>query len=377
MAYYDLYDGNDNLVASDVWIDDGSNSAPSRPIVINWYKLIMIIFLVVGFVSTFITPINLFINKDKFVNNGWIYMCIFNILIGFPTFLAFFKMLKLIKSAPNTDDPCYEIACEWTRKHCNINTENKNILETDEDALSDEEYISKEKNTNKFNATAAGVYILIKYQKLLDFISKISYMIYPLAILSLLMELFVKQKTIFFILLFNLNFIALICCVLSVYKGFKMYQKNKATTKRLIKTCLLSYVFSVPLMAIIFSLANIDGYYIFVFLVAIMDLAILIDNLLLRKGVINLVDNKKKEKIHIGAIIIIRISMSLLMLIVACAISLLPGPIYDALISYDQGISTDLSLPIAFWGLCVFIDVLSIVLLSILTNKKLNKKAKE
>ena len=81
------------------------------------------------------------------------------------------------------------------------------------------------------------------------------------------MELLVKQETIFFIVLFNLNFIALICCVLSVYKGFKMYQKNKATTKRLIKTCLLSYVFSVPLMAIIFSLANIDGYYIFVFLV--------------------------------------------------------------------------------------------------------------
>ena len=118
-------------------------------------------------------------------------------------------------------------------------------------------------------------------------------------------------------------------------------------------------------------------YYIFIFLVAIMDLAILIDNLLLRKGVINLVDNKKKEKVHIGAIITISISMSLLMLIVACAISLLPGPIYDALISYDQGISTDLSLPIAFWGLCVFIDVLSIVLLSILINKKLNKKAKE
>ena len=44
MAYYDLYDGNDSLVASNVWIDDGSNSAPSRPIVINWYKLIMIVF---------------------------------------------------------------------------------------------------------------------------------------------------------------------------------------------------------------------------------------------------------------------------------------------------------------------------------------------
>lgn len=100
------------------------------------------------------------------------------------------------------------------------------------------------------------------------------------------MELFVAQETIFFIVLFNLNFIALICCVLSVYKGFKMYQKNKLTTitKRLIKTCLLSYLFSVPLMAIIFSLANIDGYYILLPLVAIMDLAISIDNALIKKG---------------------------------------------------------------------------------------------
>ena len=34
MAYYDLYDGNDNLVASDVWIDDGSNSGTIRPTII-------------------------------------------------------------------------------------------------------------------------------------------------------------------------------------------------------------------------------------------------------------------------------------------------------------------------------------------------------
>ena len=154
MAYYDLYDGNDSLVASNVWIDDGSNSAPSRPIVINWYR----------FVSTFITPINLFINKDRFINNGWIYMCIFNLLIGLPTFLAFFAMIKLIKKEPNTNDSCYELACNWVRNHCNINEENKNISIADEENLSDKEYVSREKNANKFDATVAGVYILIKYQ---------------------------------------------------------------------------------------------------------------------------------------------------------------------------------------------------------------------
>ena len=375
MAYYDLYDGNDSLVASNVWIDDGSNSAPSRPIVINWYKLIMIVFLVIGFVSTFITPINLFINKNKFINNGWIYMCIFNLLIGLPTFLAFFTMLKLIKKEPNTNDSCYELACNWVRNHCNINEENKNISIADEENLSDKEYVSKEKSANKFDATVAGVYILIKYQKLLTFISKLSNLIYPLAILSLIMELFVAQETVFFIVLFNLNFIALICCVLSVYKGFKMYQKNKLTTitKRLIKTCLLSYLFSVPLMAIIFSLANIDGYYILVSLVAIMDLAISIDNALIKKGVF-LNNKQKKNKVHVGAIIGVCVSMSLLMLIIVCAISLMPGPIYDALLAYDTGASTDLSLPITIWGLCAFIDVLLITLLSVLVNKKLNKK---
>ena len=189
------------------------------------------------------------------------------------------------------------------------------------------------------------------------------------------MELFVAQETVFFIVLFNLNFIALICCVLSVYKGFKMYQKNKLTTitKRLIKTCLLSYLFSVPLMAIIFSLANIDGYYILVSLVAIMDLAISIDNALIKKGVF-LNNKQKKNKVHVGAIIGVCVSMSLLMLIIVCAISLMPGPIYDALLAYDTGASTDLSLPITIWGLCAFIDVLLITLLSVLVNKKLNKK---
>ena len=300
-------------------------------------------------------------------------MCIFNLLIGLPTFLAFFTMLKLIKKEPNTNDSCYDLACNWVRNHCNINEENISIA--DEENLSDKEYVSREKNANKFDATVAGVYILIKYQKLLTFISKLSYLIYPLAILSLIMELFVAQETVFFIVLFNLNFIALICCVLSVYKGFKMYQKNKLTTitKKLIKTCLLSYLFSVPLMAIIFSLAKIDGYYILLPLVAIMDLAISIDNALIKKG--GFLNNKqKKNKVHVGAIIGVCISMSLLMLIIVCAISLIPGPIYDALLAYDTGTSTDLSLPITIWGLCAFIDVLLITLLSVLINKKLNKK---
>lgn len=85
-------------------------------------------------------------------------------------------------------------------------------------------------------------------------------------------------------------------------------------------------------------------------------------------------NKQKKNKVHVGAIIAISVSVSLLMLIMVCAISLIPGPIYDALLAYDTGTSTDLSLPITIWGLCAFIDVLLITLLSVLVNKKLNKK---
>ena len=96
MGYYDVYDGNDNLIASEVWIDDGVDCG--RPVVINWYKLILTIFFLIGVISTFITPINLFIHRDSFTNNGWIYMSVFNILLGLPTFIAFFTMLKIIKN---------------------------------------------------------------------------------------------------------------------------------------------------------------------------------------------------------------------------------------------------------------------------------------
>ena len=69
MAYYDIYDSNDNLIASEVWIDDGLGGGPTRPVVVNIRKLLMVIFAFVGFINTFVLPIMLFINKDVFIDD--------------------------------------------------------------------------------------------------------------------------------------------------------------------------------------------------------------------------------------------------------------------------------------------------------------------
>lgn len=112
-----------------------------------------------------------------------------------------------------------------------------------------------------------------------------------------------------------------------------------------------------------------------VYLVAVIDLLLLIDNKLLSKRLAKLLDGElKRGQIHIGAIILVTLCVSFLMLLIGCVISLIPGPIYDALLAYDNGSSTDLTLPIIFWIFCVLIDIILTVLISVQVNKKLNKK---
>ena len=61
------------------------------------------------------------------------------------------------------------------------------------------------------------------------------------------------------------------------------------------------------------------------------------------------------------------------MLLVASAVPLLPGPIYDAIIAFDEGRSTDLTLPIIFWSICLVVNILVIVVVSKIISNKLNK----
>jgi hypothetical protein len=54
----------------------------------------------------------------------------------------------------------------------------------------------------------------------------------------------------------------------------------------------------------------------------------------------------------------------------------MPGPIYEAILAFDEGTSTDLSLPITVWSVCGAVGVIVATIGSILVNKILNKKGK-
>ena len=367
MGYYDVYDGNDNLIASEVWIDDGVDCG--RPIVINWYKLILTIFFLIGVISTFITPINLFIHRDSFTNNGWIYMSVFNILLGLPTFIAFFTMLKIIKK-PDPDDSAYTAACQLANDFTD-----KGSSHLYDDEISDEEFVSAKKQDNKNKAIIASIYVAIKYQKLLYTLSKFSYLIYPLVVLSIIMELFFVNEDAYFIVLLNANYVSMICAFLSTYKCFKMYQKNglEVVRGRLLKTIACSFIFSVPVAAIIISLTKTSSFYILVYLVAFMDLTLILDNFVLKKKGIK-ESNGEKNAIHLGAILVVTVCVGLVMLAIATGACIFPGPLYDAIIAYDEGLSTDLTLPIIFWSICLVVDIVLTILISSFLNKKLNNK---
>lgn len=371
MPYYDICDSDGNVIASNVFIDDGTYGGPSRPIVINWYKKITIIAFVVGLLSTFITPIILFLQKDAFVNNGWIYMVLFNILMGLPVFIIAINMLSVMSSKIKEDDPYYDVACNWVNDKLKFTDDNNSV---DLDEMSDEEYICKMKRSYKNQAAISAVYVAIKYQNLLTKLSKLSYFIYPLAILSLIIEFFVGEEEVFFIVLFNLNFIAMFLGMLSVYRNYKSYQKKYCLNikGRMIKTILLSFLASIPFYAIIISVAGTTGFYILIFCIAIMDLLMIIDRKIMGENLLRTYE--KKKPIRLGVILVCTVCFTLLMLMVACGISLIPGPIYDVILAYDEGLSTDLTLPIIFWSVCLIVDILLIVIVSKIVSNKLDNR---
>ena len=121
MGYYDIYDSNDNLIASEVWIDDGSgyDSGPARPIVVNWRKALIILMAIVGATNTFVLPLLLLANKDAFIQGGWILAGLPSIILGLPLFIVGVMLLSAIKKANDldSDDPVMKQAKAYVDSH--------------------------------------------------------------------------------------------------------------------------------------------------------------------------------------------------------------------------------------------------------------------
>ena len=66
-----------------------------------------------------------------------------------------------------------------------------------------------------------------------------------------------------------------------------------------------------------------------IFLIALMDICLLIDSKILTKNV----KKENKQRIKVGTLILITLITSIIMLIIACIISLMPGAVYDAIVA--------------------------------------------
>ena len=169
MAYYDVYDANDNLIASDVWIDDEKGG---EPIPVNLYRIFLYILLIIGIVSTFITPLILFLNRDVFIEYGWLYIALMNLIIGIPILVSSISLLNVKKNENSSQDPYYSLAKEWV---------NNNIVEERNNESLNLGIINIE-SANKKELAVDSVYLKLKFQRGFALASNISYLIYPVAI---------------------------------------------------------------------------------------------------------------------------------------------------------------------------------------------------
>ena len=399
MGYYDIYDSNDNLIASEVWIDDGSgyDSGPSRPIVVNWRKALIILMAIVGATNTFVLPLLLLANKDVFIQGGWILAALPSIILGLPLFIVGVMLLSAIKKANDldSDDPVMEQAKAYVDSH----TVDKSAVDKTDaspqngsstfvgtvngteiysqngatDDMTDEEYIEQKNAKYKYDINVSAVYLAIKFDKLISKLSLISYLLYPIGVLCFVAEALYGDTETYMILVGILNYLVCVLFALSIWKNYKRYKVRYTVSiaKRMLRVALVSLLVGAPVGLILTSTLQMGGHCILCLLAMFFDLACMIDSATAKSHSPN-----KKSKVHVGPIVIVAVVVGLVFTCIACALSIMPGPIYDALLAYDNGTSTDLTLPITVWSICAVVDVLLTVAISVAINKKLNKAKK-
>ena len=375
MGYYDIYDSNDNLIASEVWIDDGSgyDSGPTRPIVVNWRKALIILMAIVGATNTFVLPLLLLANKDVFIQGGWILAALPSIILGLPLFIVGVMLLSAIKKANDldSDDPVMKQAKAYVDSH----TVDKSAVDKTDatDDMTDEEYIEQTNAKYKYDINVSAVYLAIKFDKLISKLSLISYLLYPIGVLCFVAEALYGDTETYMILVGILNYLVCVLFALSIWKNYKRYKVRYTTSiaKRMLRVALVSLLVGIPVGLILTSTLQMGGHCILCLLAMFFDLACMIDIATAKSH-----SQNKKSKIHVGPIVIVAVVVGLVFTCIACALSIMPGPIYDALLAYDNGTSTDLTLPITVWSICAVVDVLLTVAISVAINKKLNKAKK-
>ena len=375
MGYYDIYDSNDNLIASEVWIDDGSgyDSGPTRPIVVNWRKALIILMAIVGATNTFVLPLLLLANKDVFIQGGWILAGLPSIILGLPLFIVGVMLLSAIKKANDldSDDPVMEQAKAYVDSH----TVDKSAVDKNgtTDDMTDEEYIEQKNAKYKYDINVSAVYLAIKFDKLISKLSLISYLLYPIGVLCFVAEALYGDTETYMILVGILNYLVCVLFALSIWKNYKRYKVRHTVSiaKRMLRVALVSLLAGIPVGLILTSTLQMGGHCILCLLAMFFDLACMIDSATAKSH-----SQNKKSKIHVGPIVIVAVVVGLVFTCIACALSIMPGPIYDALLAYDNGTSTDLTLPITVWSICAVVDVLLTVAISVAINKKLNKAKK-
>ena len=401
MGYYDIYDSNDNLIASEVWIDDGSgyDSGPARPIVVNWRKILMILMTIVGAANSFAIPLLLFANRAKFIQWGWLLAALPSVILGIPLFITGIALLSALKKVNDTDNPDDEIIAQAKAyvdarianktsteetysgaKHCSctpVGTMGGNEIYSgansslDGEDISDEEYIQKKRDKYDRDTAIARVYLVLKFDKLITRLALMSYLVYPIGVLCFVAEALFGDTDAYMILVGTLNYFVFLLCVLSIWKNHKRYKRRhiEKIAKKLIRVAFFAIVIGIVVSVILISALKTSGYNILCLIAMLFDLLAMIDS-----ATATNVTHHKKSKVHVWPIVLVTVVVGLVATCIACALSLVPGPIYDALLAYDNGTSTDLTLPITVWSICGAIAIVLIVVISIAINKKLNKK---
>ncbi|MBR1955385.1 MAG: hypothetical protein IKA29_05640, partial [Clostridia bacterium] len=312
-------------------------------------------------------------NKDVFIQGGWILAALPSIILGLPLFIVGVMLLSAIKKANDldSDDPVMEQAKAYVDSHT---VDKSSVDKTDAtDDMTDEEYVEQKNAKYKYDINVSAVYLAIKFDKLISKLSLISYLLYPIGVLCFVAEALYGDTETYMILVGILNYLVCVLFVLSIWKNYKRYKVRHTVSiaKRMLRVALVSLLVGITVGLILTSTLQMGGHCILCLLAMFFDLACMIDSATAKSH-----SSNKKTKVHVGPIVIVAVVVGLVCTCIACALSIMPGPIYDALLAYDNGTSTDLTLPITVWSICAVVDVLLTVAISVAINKKLNKAKK-
>ena len=216
------------------------------------------------------------------------------------------------------------------------------------------------------------VAVFLKLEETLKKIARLSNVIYLITLISLIVEPIVRSDSVgYYFVIYTINALGSLLFIPIIFNGYFHWRKTsgKSFIKYIVNALLLFFISAVisVVFLLIKNVYDINNSFYLCFL-SIFSLLLQLDYLFKRKT-----SDDETKRINFILLVFIEVVIALVGLLVASGLSLAIPQIYNVLLDFDNGLTTDLSLPITMWAIVGAISLLLMVIVGMIIINKPKK----